>query len=293
MKIIFALTLFILSGSAFAQSAVVVATCGSITYSAGQAKPPTQDIAGNACVNASGSSSGGGTVVSGSGTAGTPAPGVVTTQNTANGVGADAIGNNIVVGPGASGATAIGNPVPVAAKYNATLPTFLDGQRGDIQIGSRGSLSVSLFGANATAAAGIGQPSDAFTPANALDVNSQNMVFDGSNYVRTRSGGIAGMAGVSWQASPSGAYTYTHIATSATTIVKSGTGTLHSITINMLGTVASTITVYDNTAGSGTVIAVINSLSVTGTLTYDVAFTTGLTIVSTGTIAPDVTVSYK
>lgn len=86
---------------------------------------------------------------------------------------------------------------------------------------------------------------------------------------------------------------YAHISTATTTTVKSGTGTLHSVTVNTLGTVASTTTIYDNTAGSGTVIGVINTLALGGTFTFDVQFTTGLTLVTTGTVAPDVTVSYK
>jgi hypothetical protein len=97
-----------------------------------------------------------------------------------------------------------------------------------------------------------------------------------------------------WVPSQPAGYTYKNISTAATTTVKSGAGVLHTITINSLGTVASTISVYDNTAGSGTSIAVLNSLT-TGQATYiyDVAFATGLTLVTTGTVAPNVTVSYR
>lgn len=84
---------------------------------------------------------------------------------------------------------------------------------------------------------------------------------------------------------------YKHISTNATTSVKSGAGILHSITINTVGA-TDTVTIYDNTAGSGTVIAVLSSLTST-TLVFDVAFNTGLTIVSSGTTAPDLTVSYR
>lgn len=85
---------------------------------------------------------------------------------------------------------------------------------------------------------------------------------------------------------------FAHISTATTTTVKTGAGILHSITVNTLGTVASTATVYDNTSGSGTVIAVINTLALSGSFVLDVAFSTGLTIVTTGTAAPDLTVSY-
>lgn len=89
-------------------------------------------------------------------------------------------------------------------------------------------------------------------------------------------------------------FTYGHMSTSTTTTFKSGAGVLHAVIVNTLGTVASNATIYDNTAGSGTVIAVLNTLTTgEGTYTYDVAFTTGLTLVTTGTVAPDITVSYR
>lgn len=90
-----------------------------------------------------------------------------------------------------------------------------------------------------------------------------------------------------------GTYSYQHISTATTTTVKSGAGGLHSVVVNTLGTVASTTTIYDNTTGSGTVIGVINTLTLAGMFVYDVAFTVGLTIVTTGTVAPDLTVSYQ
>lgn len=79
----------------------------------------------------------------------------------------------------------------------------------------------------------------------------------------------------------------------ATTTLKTGPGILHGITIGLLGTVASTVTVYDNTAASGTILAVVNSLLLSGSFLYDIPFTTGLTIVVTGTVAPDLTVMYR
>lgn len=88
-------------------------------------------------------------------------------------------------------------------------------------------------------------------------------------------------------------FTFNHISTATTTTVKGSAGVLHTLTVNNLGTVASTTTVYDNTAGSGTVIAVINTLAGQISYIYDIAFNTGLTIVTTGTVAPDITVSYR
>lgn len=93
-------------------------------------------------------------------------------------------------------------------------------------------------------------------------------------------------------------FSYNNIVLAAptTTVVKAASGFLHSITIN---TPAATgvITIYDNTAGSGTKIGTITmpaTLLSDGprTAIFDVLFATGLTIV-TATAAQDITVSYR
>lgn len=88
-------------------------------------------------------------------------------------------------------------------------------------------------------------------------------------------------------------YTYRNITTSTTTVVKSGAGVVKNILINSKGTVASVITIYDNTAASGTKIGTIDSLTLSGSFDLGAVFTTGLTVVTTGTVAPDITVTYK
>ena len=77
-----------------------------------------------------------------------------------------------------------------------------------------------------------------------------------------------------------------------TTVVKSGVGVLHTITFNK-PVATEVVTIYDNTAASGTLIGTITipSSPLPITLTYDVTFNTGLTIV-TATAASDITVSY-
>lgn len=52
----------------------------------------------------------------------------------------------------ASGATDSGNPIKVGAVYNSTLPTFTNGQRGDAQVGTRGSIHTELWGSDAATA---------------------------------------------------------------------------------------------------------------------------------------------
>jgi hypothetical protein len=82
---------------------------------------------------------------------------------------------------------------------------------------------------------------------------------------------------------------YANIAAAATTVVKSGAGTLSAIVVNDPGS-SVTATVYDNTAGSGTKIATI-ALAAGMSLQYGVAFGTGLTVVTSG--ACDITVVYR
>lgn len=55
----------------------------------------------------------------------------------------------------ASGAADSGNPVKIGGKYNSTLPTFTNGQRGDAQIDAWGALRVRLSATQVTGADGV------------------------------------------------------------------------------------------------------------------------------------------
>jgi len=87
---------------------------------------------------------------------------------------------------------------------------------------------------------------------------------------------------------------YAHLNSTGTTTIKSGAGILRRVVINTKGTGSNTLTIYDNTSGSGTVIAAIDTVNgVSGHFEYNVAFSTGLTVVdATGTSA-DITVIYE
>lgn len=64
----------------------------------------------------------------------------------------DASGNQKVVGNVASGSADSGNPVKVGAVFNAVAPTFLTGQRGDLQLDASANLKTymaSWFGSTA------------------------------------------------------------------------------------------------------------------------------------------------
>jgi hypothetical protein len=83
---------------------------------------------------------------------------------------------------------------------------------------------------------------------------------------------------------------YAHITTATTTVLKLTSGTLDHIVMN--NPTNNAITLYDNTAASGAVIAIINpgASATPFTLDYQLDFQIGLTIVTAGT--PDLTVVY-
>ena len=81
---------------------------------------------------------------------------------------------------------------------------------------------------------------------------------------------------------------YSFIGTNATAVLKYGAGILHRITVTDN---SGTLSVYDNTAASGTVIASIDASKTVGTMEFDAAFSLGLTVVSAGT--PSMTVIYE
>lgn len=89
--------------------------------------------------------------------------------------------------------------------------------------------------------------------------------------------------------------TYLNITTATTTTVKTGTGLFNAITINK-NVATATITIYDNTAASGTKIGTITAGAALLSdpplnAIYNVKFATGLTIVTSG--ATDITICYR
>jgi hypothetical protein len=81
-----------------------------------------------------------------------------------------------------------------------------------------------------------------------------------------------------------------HIATATTTAIKSGSGVLHTLTVNT--TAAGIVTVYDDTAATGgREIAILKASVAEQTFIFDVVFRRGLTIVTAA--ASDLTVSFQ
>lgn len=222
-----------------------------------------------------------------------------TTPGTTNAVAIDqttpGTTNKVVpAGPVASGVAASGNPVPVGGDYNSTAVAITTGQRGILQVNSVQDLWVEVVGSAGGARIQLsgGNNADGIaTTGNPAGVNAHAKIygFNGSTFdrIRTRGTGILQIES---------AYSFLHVAAGqATTTVKSGAGTLHTITHNGAPTAASTFNAYDNTAASGTLIATILAAAVLGlsTSTYDLAFGTGLTIITATQNWAAYTVTYR
>lgn len=87
---------------------------------------------------------------------------------------------------------------------------------------------------------------------------------------------------------------FLNITSATTTVLKPGPGNLHHILVNKKGTVSATVTIYDNTAGSGTVIGTIDLTTANpgAAAEYDVDANVGITIVTAGSNI-DITAVYE
>lgn len=105
-------------------------------------------------------------------------------------VSAGTINVGTVVGDIASGAADSGNPVKVGAKYLTTKPTFTDGQRGDLQIDTRGNLRTMLaFNDSVTNVIGLADNVDAAAVSSSgrnIGVVNRNTVYNGTEWDRMR-----------------------------------------------------------------------------------------------------------
>jgi hypothetical protein len=117
-----------------------------------------------------------------------PLPSGAATETTLSGISTkltDGTQKVIAAGDVASAATDTGNPIKVGTKYNATQPTFTDGQRGEFQINSRGELKVSIT--QATSSATVNTAADGATGTGGLVENARNQVYNGSTWDMARS----------------------------------------------------------------------------------------------------------
>lgn len=86
---------------------------------------------------------------------------------------------------------------------------------------------------------------------------------------------------------------YAYLHANGTTTVKTGAGVLRRIVIGSTGSVLNTLTVYDNTTATGSIIALIDTTLQRGSLDFEVNFTTGLTLVLASGTAAHITVIFE
>jgi len=86
----------------------------------------------------------------------------------------------------ASGATDSGNPVKIGGRYNATLPTLADGQRGDLQLDPRGGAMFVLKGFNSSSGLSSIAAADGSSALTSLPMVTYGLLFNGATYDRMR-----------------------------------------------------------------------------------------------------------
>lgn len=93
------------------------------------------------------------------------------------------------------------------------------------------------------------------------------------------------------QGIPNPAYLKTVVSTSTTTVIKTGSGFLHTFIVGEPGN-SWTVSFYDNTTGTGTPFSVQNLINSDTGILYDCWFQNGLTIVTAGTTPGNITFTW-
>lgn len=207
-----------------------------------------------------------------------------------------------VVGNVAAGATDSGAPVKIGGVFNTTLPTYTNGQRGDLQLNNKGGLIIGggTVASGATDAHNPVKVGGVYNTSAPVLTNGQRgdaQMDAGANlkmveqYIPAYEDNTNGVAKVEQRFTPS--YVLT-----ADTLVKTGAGFIHSISFapNDATPTAGSIIVYDNTAESGSQIFNWN-VAATAFIPFAVVlnhtFATGLYVGFTTTNDVNVTVSYR
>lgn len=210
----------------------------------------------------------------------------------------DVTGGLWTQGAVASGAADSGNPLKMGGKYNSTKPTFSDGNRGDLQLGTRGSLAVTLFPTDSATALTLYNNADAATASiTSMTFGSAMYLFNGSTMDRQRS--ITGWSAVGTgvhtsvpapTSSANGANAYvSSTALEANHVIKASAGNLYSFEVSADATLSGAawwVMVYDATSApaDGAVTPAKCYALPSGTTSYSAAFqmpirlATGITI---------------
>ncbi len=211
-----------------------------------------------------------------------------------------ATGAVAVAGSVADAVTDTGNPVKAGGKYNVTKPTYLDGQRADLQVGSRGALAVTLYSENATTAYGINTDNADGVLVTAtlsrLPVVTRLYGFNGTSFDRLRSSATTtGLLQSQVTGAASGGTTMSRVQSAATTNAtnaKNGAGTVYNVQLTNTG-VAAVFFKFYNKASAPTVgtdvpvwtVAIPAGQSVNFTTTTGLAFATGISYAITNLVA--------
>ncbi len=199
-----------------------------------------------------------------------------------------------VVGNAASGAADSGNPVKAGGKYNAAKPVFVDGNRGDLQIDTRGSLrayigvpdSTSNLGISPTNLDGYAANQGAWALAQGLGVNAAG-THDRLRTIQGASAASIANSGLGVSASERAGALFNRITTAATTTVKNAPGILHRLVVSSPSAV--TVTVFDN----ATPIALFTLLAATSPYVLDIGVQFGTSLIIITTAACDITAVYR
>lgn len=104
--------------------------------------------------------------------------------------------SGLTQGPVAPGTATATKADVVGAQYNATMPTFTDGQQGSMQVGTRGELLIRLMNSNAGGTATFGNTNvDGVTSqasSSTLQTENFNFLYNGSTWDRLR-GDVTGL----------------------------------------------------------------------------------------------------
>ena len=178
----------------------------------------------------------------------------------------------------ASGATDAGNPVKVGGKYNATPPTFADGQRGDIQLNNRGSQIVVIGdGATGTVTAGNGGSDGVSTSWTRLYAWAGVQTYNGTSYDRLR-GNVDQTVGIT-------ASGVTTTQTGADQTNYNGRGAVVVLDMTTVGTGSVTLSVQGKDVASGKYYTIITGAAVVTNSTNVYRIYPGLTAVANTTVS--------
>lgn len=187
-------------------------------------------------------------------------------------------------------------------KATAAEPTYVENQSGELSGDLNGYLRTKVSGSVAHDAVDSGNPikiggkASTSTPTAVANGDRVNAYFDSEGrLVVLFDKLIEGEDQTNHVMKTEQQFVYTNITSATTTTVKSGAGFLHSIVVN-LPVANGVITLYDNTAGSGTKIGTITFgatvlSDVAKAVIFNVKFTTGLTIVTSA--STDLTISTR